>query len=86
MRIAVIGAGNVGSALGGRWAALGHDVVFGVRDPAAPRVADLLRETGVASAVLPREAAAAATVVVLALPWDAVEGRSRASAISPARW
>ncbi|MBK8057399.1 MAG: NAD(P)-binding domain-containing protein [Gemmatimonadetes bacterium] len=33
MRIAVIGSGNVGGTLGRRWATLGHDVVFGVRDP-----------------------------------------------------
>lgn len=32
MRIAVIGAGNVGGTLGRRWAALGHQVTFGVRE------------------------------------------------------
>jgi predicted dinucleotide-binding enzyme len=31
MKIAVIGAGNVGATLGKRWAKLGHEVVFGVR-------------------------------------------------------
>jgi len=31
MRIAVTGAGNVGGTLGRRWAALGHQVTFGVR-------------------------------------------------------
>ncbi len=33
MNIAIIGAGNVGSALGSRWIKAGHIVVFGVRDP-----------------------------------------------------
>ena len=32
MRIAVIGMGNVGSALGNWWAGAGHDVTFCVRD------------------------------------------------------
>jgi len=35
MRIAVIGSGNVGAALGGRLAELGHHVVFGAREPDA---------------------------------------------------
>jgi len=33
MRIAVLGAGNVGGTLGRRWADAGHDVAFGVRRP-----------------------------------------------------
>src|SRR5690349_12474262 len=32
MRIAVIGKGNIGGSLGGRWRAAGHDVVYGARD------------------------------------------------------
>jgi len=35
MRIAIIGAGNVGRAIGEGWSAKGHDVVYGVRDPKA---------------------------------------------------
>ncbi len=31
MRIAVIGTGNIGRTLGGRWRAAGHDVVYGSR-------------------------------------------------------
>jgi F420-dependent NADP oxidoreductase-like protein len=33
MRIAIIGAGNVGGTLGKMWAAKGHEVAFGVRSP-----------------------------------------------------
>ena len=33
MRIAIMGAGNVGGGLGTALAAVGHEVVFGVRDP-----------------------------------------------------
>jgi len=32
MRIAVIGAGNIGGTIGGKWEAAGHDVVYGLRD------------------------------------------------------
>ena len=45
MRIRIISAGMVGGALGKRWASLGHQVLFGVRDPAAPKVT-LLADAG----------------------------------------
>lgn len=72
MRIGIIGAGNVGGALGRGWARAGHDVVLGVRDPGAASLAALLAETG-ARAVAPAAAAAEGEVVVLALPWSAAE-------------
>ena len=37
MRIAIIGAGNVGSALGRAWLGGAEDVVFGVPSPADPK-------------------------------------------------
>ncbi len=37
MRIAIVGAGNVGPALGKGWTNSGHDDVFGVRDPSSPK-------------------------------------------------
>lgn len=64
--IAVIGAGSVGTALGKGFAAQGHDVVYGVRDPADPR------HQALASVATPRDAVARAEVVVLAVPADAV--------------
>jgi len=74
MRIAVIGAGDVGGTLGRRWAQLGHEVRFGVRDPsrgaAAVKGGDAL--PGGATVVTPVEAADGADVVVLATPWGAV--------------
>lgn len=45
MRIALIGTGNVGRALAKAWAAAGHDVVLGSRDPAAKE--DLAKVLGV---------------------------------------
>lgn len=66
MRIAVIGAGNVGGRLGARWATNGHEVTFGVRDPSAATTPAGARATTVGEAVRDAE------VVVLAVPWPAV--------------
>jgi 8-hydroxy-5-deazaflavin:NADPH oxidoreductase len=72
MRIAIIGTGNVGSALGTRWTQRGHEVVFGSRDPSNPKVQKLLAATGAGAASI-RDAVADASVVVLATPWDATQ-------------
>ena len=66
MRIGIIGAGQVGTTLGGRWAAAGHDVIYGGRTPRATSA------TG-ARVVTIREAVVAADAVVLATPWAAVD-------------
>ena len=72
MKIGVIGAGNVGSTLGRRWAQAGHEVFFGVRDPTAENVHTLLASAGAhARAGRVEEAAAASQVVVLTVPWEA---------------
>lgn len=70
MRIAIIGTGNVGSALARGLRGKGHELWLGARDPAG--VADLAAATG-ATAALPRDAAAAAEIVILSLPWGAAE-------------
>jgi NADPH-dependent F420 reductase len=72
MRIAIIGTGNVGSALGTRWAQRGHEVVFGSRDPSGAKAQKLLAATGASVAGI-REAVADAAVVILATPWDAAQ-------------
>ncbi len=72
--IAMIGTGEVASALGPRFAELGHEVVYGSRSPDSPDVQELVGATGDgASAALPRDAAAQADIVVLAVPWNAAE-------------
>lgn len=70
MRIAVIGTGGVGSALGSRWGAAGHQVTYGSRAPESEKVQQLLTKSG-ASAVakLPREAIDGADVILFAVPW-----------------
>ena len=72
--VALIGTGNVGSALGRRFAEQGHTVVYGSRDSAAADVVALVRETGHGAVALPpAQAAARSRVVVLAVPWTAAE-------------
>jgi predicted dinucleotide-binding enzyme len=61
MRIAVIGAGNIGRTLGGKWATAGHEVVYGVRSPGAPETASVA------------DAVASAEVVTLAVPGAAAK-------------
>src|SRR5581483_3246534 len=72
MKIGIIGAGNVGGALGKGWAGAGHTVVFSSRNPNSEEMKRLLAEAGPsASAATVREAAAQADVVVLTAPWKA---------------
>ena len=74
MRIAILGAGNVGGTLGRRWADAGHDVKFGVRrtDAGAAAVKGGQGLPSRASVVAPAEAVRDANVVILATPWGAV--------------
>jgi predicted dinucleotide-binding enzyme len=73
-RIAVIGTGNVGSALGPEFAAQGHTIVYGSRDPSRQEVKDLVARTGAnASAASQQEAVAGADIVLLAVPGTAAE-------------
>jgi predicted dinucleotide-binding enzyme len=60
MRVAVIGAGNVGKALGGALATKRHDVVYGVRDLKKPdaKPADTIEPHTDATGPLLREHAA----------------------------
>jgi predicted dinucleotide-binding enzyme len=81
MRIAVLGAGNVGGTLGRRWAELGHDVRFGVRDPSkgASAVKGGGALPGGAIVTTTGDAVRGADVVLLAAPWDAVRDLLRAA-------
>lgn len=71
MKIAIIGAGNVGRALGQGLSQADHQVVYGVRDPAK----ESSGEKGDSTHIFldKRAAAEQAEVVLLTLPWGAVE-------------
>ncbi len=72
MNIAIIGTGNVGSALGGSLVRAGHTVTFAGRDPA--KLAKVAATTGAAAATTPRSAAAVADIIVIAVPYAATDG------------
>ena len=61
MRVAVIGAGNIGGTIGGKWERAGHEVSYGLRDPAKKKGA-----TSIDAAL------GGADVVLLAVPGGAV--------------
>ena len=73
MKIAVIGAGNVGSTLAEKWIIAGHQVVFGVRDPSTDKVKAVLDRIPGTKAAGQAAAAESAEVVVLATSWPAAE-------------
>ena len=80
MRIAIIGAGNVGGTLGAGWASRGHEIFFGARDTADPKLEELLaRMRGNVHATTVHGAAAAADVVALTVPWSAARDALRSA-------
>jgi len=72
MKIAIIGTGNVGTALGKRWLAAGHEVCFGVRNPQSDKSSKALAEIPGAILLSIEEAAAASNVIVVTIPAAAV--------------
>jgi 8-hydroxy-5-deazaflavin:NADPH oxidoreductase len=75
MKIAIIGAGNVGGTLGAAWARkAGHDIFFGVRDAKSEKTQALLSKIGgKARASTAAEAAAFGDFIVLTTPWPQTE-------------
>lgn len=77
-RIAIIGTGEVANALGPEFAALGHDIVYGSRDPSRAEVTELVARTGGdASAAEQAAAVRGADIVVLAVPGGVAEEVAR---------
>jgi hypothetical protein len=75
MDIAIIGAGNVGTALAGALARAGHHVTISAKHP--EHAAQAAQATGAGSAGTNQEAVAAGDVVILAVPgiaFDAIVG------------
>jgi len=74
MKIGIIGSGNVGGTLGGRWAKLGHEVIFGTRNPQGSDVQQLAaKASGKTSVAALADAAREGEVVLLSTPWPATQ-------------
>ena len=73
-KIGVLGSGDVGRVLAAGFAALGHDVKLGSRDPKSDKVTSWLAKTGAhASAGTFEETAAFGDLLVLSTLWDGTE-------------
>ena len=70
--VAIIGTGNVGSALGASLSRVGHEVVYGVRELESEAARAAAQSVPGARVVKVSEAAADSEVVILAIPWDSV--------------
>jgi 8-hydroxy-5-deazaflavin:NADPH oxidoreductase len=71
MKIAIIGTGNVGRALGTSLSRAGHDVTLAARD--VDKAKQVAWEVGAQAAATPAQAAEGAEVIVLAVPGVAAE-------------
>jgi len=70
MKIAVVGAGSVGSALGFGWSDAGHDVVFAVRDLGSPSASEGAARGGQLCSLAE---AVDSELIVLAVPWTSMD-------------
>jgi predicted dinucleotide-binding enzyme len=74
LHIAILGAGDVGSTLGRKWASAGHTIAFGVKNPASEKAQSLREELGEHILIgSPTEALAESAIALLAVPGAAVE-------------
>lgn len=71
MKIAIIGTGNVGKAIGGSLVRAGHEVTFAARDAAKAR--QVASEMGASAAASAADAARDADVILLAVPFQAFD-------------
>ena len=71
MKIAIIGTGNVGKAIGGSLVRAGHEVTFAARDAATTR--QIATAAGASAAASVADAARHADVIILAVPYLAAE-------------
>jgi hypothetical protein len=72
MKIAIIGSGNVGSALANGWIKAGHQVIFGVRNPGSPKTQKALELIPNAKVQTITDASKNSEVIVITTPPEAV--------------
>lgn len=74
MNIAIIGTGNIGTTLGKKWLAQGHQVNFGARDINSDKIQTLKQTLSPATFQSNQHAVQGSEVVLMAVPGKAVEG------------
>jgi len=71
--IAIIGTGDLGDSFGVRFAELGYTIVYGSRTPDSEKAQRVVSETGHGASVTTQvEAARQGDIVILAIPWPAM--------------
>ena len=70
MKIAIIGTGNVGTALGANWKKSNHEIIYGSRNPHDEKHIELEK---FAQVLTLSQAAMLGDVIVLATPWQSTE-------------
>jgi len=84
MRVGVLGTGDVGRVLGAGFAAAGHQVMIGSRDPRQEKVQAWVKATGRgASAGTFAETATFGEIVVLATSWSGTESALKLAGTKP---
>jgi hypothetical protein len=78
MNIGIIGGGNVGAALGQRWAEKGHAIMFGARDPNSQKTKTALAQVSGARIGGISDAVAFGDAILIAVPGAAVLDTVRA--------
>ena len=74
LRITFLGYGNVGGPLADQWQRLGHDVTLATANPDSETARALVARNPGLRIAPPADAIAAADVVVVAIPFKALEG------------
>ena len=80
MKIAILGAGNIGGTLGKKWLASGREVVFGVRDANSPKTLQALEAAKGAVVTSIAEAITVAEIILFSTPWATVPEIASANA------
>ena len=80
MKIAILGAGNIGGTLGGKWLAAGHEVAFGVRDANSPKTLSALGKAKDARVMSVKDAIQFGEVVLFSVPWNIVPAITKENA------
>jgi predicted dinucleotide-binding enzyme len=78
MKLAMIGSGRVGNALGERFARAGHEIVYGVRNTRSDRAIEAQKSTPGSRLASLKDAAAEADVIVFCPNWDGAEEAAKA--------
>ncbi len=80
MKIAILGAGNIGGTLGRKWGQAGHQVLFGVRDLQSAKTISALEQAQGAKATDASSAIRESELVLFSVPWKTVPEMAQANA------